>query len=98
MSNMLPHAAKLPPHEQAVYHEGGRIYRLYRFLTEHGPVHRERIIHWCGFPSPKQEPVSAYVQFHNAILRLETLLHRHGRGVSGGIDTGQIYQLVEKRT
>lgn len=86
---------KLGPLERSVFHEGDRVYWVYRYLHEHGPVHRERITHWCGFPSPKEEPLRAYVQFHNAILRLQAILRKHRRGVSGGIDTGQIYQVVE---
>ena len=94
MSTILRRPANLPLHEQAVFHEGGRVYRVYRFLAEQGPVDRERIIHWCGFPSPRQEPLLAYTRFHNAILRLQAILRPYGWTVAGGIESQQVYRLV----
>lgn len=68
--------------------------RVYRHLKQHGAVSRDRVMHFCEFPSPREQPVSAYVQFANSVIRLNRALRWHGEGVEGGVDTGNIYRLV----
>lgn len=72
-----------------------RLIRLYRYLRDNGPAHREQIIHWTGFPSPFDQPVFAYTAFARTVMRLDAVLRRHGKGVEGGVDTGEVYRLIE---
>src|SRR5690606_2920766 len=72
-----------------------RLIRLYRFLRDHGPVHRDRIMHCCDFPSPERQPVCAYVEFQNAVMRIDAILRRNGRMVIGGARAGEVYGISE---
>lgn len=71
----------------------GRALRVYRYLRDNGPSHREKIIHWCGFPCPSVQPVIAYAEFANEVLRLGRILRRYGMSIEGGIATREIYRL-----
>lgn len=68
--------------------------RVYRYLKRHGAVLRDRVMHFCEFPSPREQPVSAYVQFANSVTRLNRTLRWHGEAIKGGVDTGEVYKLV----
>lgn len=73
-----------------------RTVRLLRYFEQNDCwVHRDRIMHWTGFPSPSRQPVCAYVEFHNAVDRLNRTLLRKGLKVAGGIQTGEKYRLEE---
>lgn len=72
----------------------GRALRVYRYLRDSGPSHRDKIMHWCGFPSPKDQPVIAYVEFCNEVMRLDRILRRYGMSIDGGVSTGEVYRLV----
>lgn len=62
-----------------------RLRRVYRYLRDNpGPLPREQIMHWTGFPSPRDQPICAYVEFANAVMRLDAILRRHGREVFRG--------------
>lgn len=87
--------SRLPAHEQEINASGERMIRLYRFLRDHGPRHRDHVMHYCGFRSPKLQPVVAYVEFANAVLRLDRILRRYGRCVEGGVNTAEVYKLGE---
>lgn len=89
--------SRLPVHEREINHVGGRLSRLYRYLRDNPPTHRDKIMHWCDFPSPRANPVIAYVEFANEVIRLDRILRRHGKGVEGGLDTGEVYRIVEAR-
>lgn len=68
--------------------------RVYRYLRDQGASPRDKVMHWCGFPSPRDQPVLAYVRFANSVIRLNQMLRRHGKMIEGGLDTGEIYRLV----
>lgn len=68
--------------------------RVYRYLKQVGAVPRDQLMHICEFPSPREQPVSAYVQFANSAIRLNRALRWHGEEVEGGVDTGEVYKLV----
>lgn len=72
----------------------GRLTRLYRYLRDNGPTRRDRLMHFTGFPSPKEQPISAYVEFENEIMRLDRVLRRHGRWIIGVDDRTEIYSLA----
>lgn len=60
-----------------------RTVRLFRYLRDNpGPQKRDTIMHWCEFPSPKREPVCAYVEFANATMRLHRVLKQHGKSLA----------------
>lgn len=71
--------------------------RVFQFLKDRKPEPRDKIMEWCEFPSPREQPVLAYVQFANSMIRLNHALHHLGMGVEGGVDTGEIYRLVGGR-
>lgn len=91
--------SRTPAHEFAIMANDnyGRMIRVYRYLRDNGPSHRDKIMHWTGFSSPKDQPVIAYVEFCNEVMRLDRILRRHGMGVEGGIDTGEVYRLMGGR-
>jgi hypothetical protein len=33
--------------------------RVYRYLKQHGAVLRDRVMHFCEFPSPRDQPILA---------------------------------------
>lgn len=68
--------------------------RVYRFLRDDGPAHRDKIMHQCSFRSPRQDPIIAYVEFTNVVMRLDRILRRHRMGIIGGIETNEVYKLV----
>lgn len=68
--------------------------RVYRFLRDDGPQHRDKIMHWCGFRSPRQDPIIAYVEFTLTVMRLDTILRRHRMCIVGGLETNEVYKLV----
>lgn len=70
-----------------------RLERVYRFLRQHGPVERNRVMRCCGFPDPKEQPVIAYVEFTNAIDRLNRVVRRHGQHIEGGRETREVYSI-----
>jgi hypothetical protein len=54
--------------------------RLYRYLCQNpGWQPRDKIMHWTGYPSPKNHPVIAYVEFQNDVMRLNAQLAKSGR-------------------
>lgn len=71
--------------------------RVYNFLKDRKPEPRDKIMHWCEFPSPRDQPILAYVAFANSVIRLNRALRWHGERIEGGIDTGEIYRLVGGR-
>lgn len=73
---------------------GDRTTRLYRYFQQNdGWLDRDRIMHWTGFPSPKAQPILAYVEFHNALDHLNRLLAKSGSVIAGGLETGEKYHL-----
>lgn len=72
--------------------------RVYRYLKQYGAVLRDRVMHFCEFPSPRDQPILAYVAFANSVIRLNRALRWHGVSIEGGIDTGEVYRLVGGRT
>lgn len=74
------------------------VWRVYKFLADKpGPHHRDRIMHWTGFPDPKREPVCAYASFAAAVDRLNARLKHYDQRVAGGLDTGENYHLEVTR-
>lgn len=72
--------------------------RIFRYLVQNpGFQPRDNIMHWTGFPSPKAQPVSAYVEFHNALMRLNGRIRRMGYEIVGGRTTGEQYQIVSAK-
>jgi hypothetical protein len=71
-----------------------RMMRVYRYFRDNAAwVTRERVMHWTGFPSPKDHPVIAYVEFANTLMRLNRVLARSGRRIIGGIETSELYRM-----
>lgn len=71
-----------------------RTMRLYRYFRDNdGWLPRDQIMHWTGFPSPKSNPVTAYVEFANTLMRLNKIIARSGRKIVGGIETGEKYRM-----
>lgn len=73
--------------------------RIYRYLSQNpGWQPRDKIMHWTGFPSPKLHPVCAYVEFQNAVMRLNERLARERKEVvrwpNFSQDRSEVYQLV----
>lgn len=61
---------------------GMRDVQLCRFLREKANwQQRDSLMHHCGFPDPARNPVSAYVSFENAILRIDRQLRREGQRI-----------------
>jgi hypothetical protein len=56
--------------------------RLYRYLQKAGTwAPRDRIMHWTGFPSPREHPLSAYVAFQCAVMRENRRLRPLGQRI-----------------
>lgn len=72
-----------------------RLMRLYRYLDQNeGWHHRDKIMHWTGFPSPKSQPICAYVEFANAVIRLNERLRPSGWAIDRDSLSGERYALV----
>lgn len=85
---------RLPDLESSLTNDNyGRMARVYRYLRDNGECSRNRIMYWTGFPSPKDQPVLAYVEFTQTIMHLDRILRRHGWCVIGGVETDEIYSL-----
>lgn len=70
--------------------------RVYVYLRDHpDPQPRDLIMHYTGFPSPLAEPVSAYVMFQNAVIRVNAALASRGvsQRIIGGCKHGERYWL-----
>ena len=74
--------------------------RLFRYLSKNpGYNSRDKIMHWTGFLSPKDHPVAAYVEFQNAVMRLNSRIGRLGFHIVRGAprfvgDKSENYQLA----
>jgi hypothetical protein len=51
------------------------------------------IMHWTGFPSPKSQPVAAYVEFQNAVMRLNARISRFNHQIVR-VSGAEKYELV----
>lgn len=73
-----------------------RMQRVYKLLSRHDRVERNRIMIACDFPRPQDEPVVAYALFASTIDDLNRALKKQGKGVRclGGIETGEVYWLT----
>lgn len=72
--------------------------RLYRYLCQlPGWNPRDRLMHWTDFPDPKRHPVIAYVEFQNAVMRLNSRLHREGKQIVRD-GTNELYRIVSIET
>jgi hypothetical protein len=71
-----------------------RMMRVYRYFRDNdGWVDRDRVMHWTGFPRPSDQPVIAYVEFANTLMRLNRIIAKSGRKIVGGLDTGEKYRM-----
>lgn len=76
--------------------ELNRLVRLFRFLRQNqGWHHRDKIMHWTGFPSPKTQPICAYVEFANAVNRLNERIRPSGWVIARDSAASEHYALME---
>ena len=57
-------------------------------------IARDSIMHACGFDNPKKQPVGAYVQFHNSLIRVNQQLKTEGLKIARSEDGAEIYSLI----
>lgn len=55
---------------------------------------RDSIMRSCGFDSPKDQRVGAYVQFQSSVIRLNQQLKAEGLRIARSEDGAEIYSLV----
>lgn len=75
--------------------EGENIDRsLYRILREAGTwMQRDNIMRCAGFLSPKDHPVSAYVEFQCAVMRVNRLIRPWRMRIRKSPTGSEIYRL-----
>lgn len=52
------------------------------FELQSAPVSREAAMAWAGFVDPPGDRVTAYVEFENALIRLNQRLAKKGRRIA----------------
>lgn len=84
----------IPSPEKSANQNFRRMMRVYRYFRDNeGWLWRDRVMHWSGFPSPSDQPVIAYAEFANTLIRLNKALAKSGRRIVGGIETREQYRL-----
>jgi hypothetical protein len=71
----------------------GRAQRVVTFLAANkGRQPRDKIMHWSSFPSPRDMPICAYVEFANAVMRANEALQPFGWEI---LRFGEDYELAK---
>ncbi|UCA47611.1 hypothetical protein [Pseudochrobactrum sp. XF203] len=68
--------------------------RVYMRANSGSWIARGNIMHACGFDNPKSQPVGAYVQFQNSLIRVNQQLKAEGLKIARSEDGAEIYSLI----
>lgn len=68
--------------------------RVYMRANSGSWISHDGIMHACGFDNPKKQPVGAYVQFQNSLIRVNQQLKTEGLKIARSEDGAEIYSLI----
>lgn len=68
--------------------------RVYMRANSGSWIARDHIMSACGFDNPQKQPVGAYVQFHNSLIRVNQQLKAEGLKIARSEDGAEIYSLI----
>ncbi len=76
--------------------QDNRDYRLRVYMRANSGIWiaRDYIMSACGFDNPRAQPVGAYVQFHNSLIRVNQQLKAEGLKIARSEDGAEIYSLI----